>query len=126
MPKTAGQFNQKYEVYERRYDEFKVQIGNLNDGQFVMEDNSRPLFMTKEIIGSDKLSDEGLFTKYTLDSGDLKSLGFNSSESMEIADQFSTNANAGFLKFVLDEPEDGFGQQKYQEILAKQMLKMPD
>jgi len=123
LPETAGQFNQKYEVYERRYDEFKVQIGNLNDGQFVMEDNSRPLFMTKEIIGSDKLSDEGLFTKYTLDSGDLKSLGFNSSESMEIADQFSTNANAGFLKFVLDEPEDGFGQQKYQEILAKQMLK---
>lgn len=123
LPKTAGQFNQKYEAYERRYNEFKVRLGNLKDGEFVMEDNTRPLFMARENIGSDKMSDEDLYTIYSINDEDLKGLGFNSSEFFEISDYFSTNANAGFIKFVLDEPEDGFGQQKYQEILAKQMLK---
>ena len=123
LPKTPGLFNQKYEDYNIKYDDFNVRIGNLSDGEFKLEPFIRPLFQTIDRIGSDKLKDEYLYTHYHLNHEDLKNLGYKTNDYLEYQNEFNSKTNSGYLKIILETPEDGFGQKRYQEILSKHMLK---
>lgn len=123
LPKTPGLFNKKYEDYNIRYNDFRIKIANLSEGQFIVDDKDRPLFESLERTGSDNIRDEYLFTKYRITREELGSLGYKPGNILSGEDGYNAQTNSGYLKIILESPEDGFGQKRYQEVLSAHMVK---
>jgi hypothetical protein len=117
LPRLIGGFKKYYEGYNADIDNssFEVEVSMLSNYEYKPSKQKQllPLFE----IDPDT---EKLVTKTTFDGLNLDIL--SAVPTYKMAEDLQPNAEAGFLKFELVNPEIGFGEEQYPSLLTKALM----